>query len=90
MTRYRLPEALGGGEYEAIAVGTGEGAGGPFRRFEVPGIGRIQVPASACTEVIPPQPPNGFKSYDENIETQFQCPKCGYEWSGRQKSAATE
>jgi len=32
-----------------------------------------------------PEPPEGFKSYDENIETEYQCPKCGYTWSGRQK-----
>ena len=25
-------------------------------------------------------PPDDFKEYDENIETQHKCPKCGYEW----------
>jgi len=29
--------------------------------------------------------PDGFKSYDENIETEHRCPKCGYEWSGKLK-----
>lgn len=27
-------------------------------------------------------PPEEFKSYDESIETEHTCPKCGYEWSG--------
>lgn len=25
-------------------------------------------------------PPEDFKEYDENIETENKCPKCGYEW----------
>lgn len=24
-----------------------------------------------------------FKSFDENLITEFTCPKCGYEWSGK-------
>lgn len=32
-----------------------------------------------------PQPPEDFKSYDEEIETEYCCPKCGYEWSGKPK-----
>ncbi len=31
------------------------------------------------------QPPGEFKSYDESLETEYQCPKCGYEWSGKRK-----
>lgn len=27
--------------------------------------------------------PGEFPTYGEDIETQFQCPKCGYEWSGK-------
>jgi ParB-like chromosome segregation protein Spo0J len=26
--------------------------------------------------------PADFESYDESIETEHQCPKCGYRWSG--------
>lgn len=29
------------------------------------------------------QPPEDFKSFDETIETQYCCPKCGYRWSGK-------
>lgn len=35
--------------------------------------------------VVPPGEPVGpkeFKEYDENIETNCVCPKCGYTWSG--------
>lgn len=28
-------------------------------------------------------PPDDFKEYGEDIETQYCCPKCGYEWSGQ-------
>ena len=28
--------------------------------------------------------PEDFKSYDENINTEYCCPKCGYKWSGKQ------
>ena len=38
--------------------------------------------ASQNEEVVPP---NDFKSYDENLETSYQCPKCQYEWSGKPK-----
>jgi ParB-like chromosome segregation protein Spo0J len=29
-----------------------------------------------------PKAPDGFDEYDENIETEHECPKCGYKWSG--------
>lgn len=31
------------------------------------------------------QIPASFKEYDETIETEHRCPKCGYEWSGASK-----
>ena len=31
------------------------------------------------------EPPPYFPSYDEEIETAYGCPKCGYQWSGRPK-----
>jgi len=27
--------------------------------------------------------PDDFAEYDETVETQHRCPKCGYEWSGK-------
>lgn len=29
------------------------------------------------------EPPEDFQQYDEDIEVQYECPKCGYCWSGR-------
>ena len=33
----------------------------------------------------PATAPSEFPDVDENIETAYQCPKCGYEWSGKPK-----
>ena len=30
-----------------------------------------------------PAPPEDFPSYDDDVETAYLCPQCGYEWSGR-------
>lgn len=30
---------------------------------------------------IPDEAPKEFAEYDEDIETKYKCPKCGYEWS---------
>ena len=32
---------------------------------------------------VPILPPDDFKDLDEDIETDKECPKCGYRWSGR-------
>ena len=31
------------------------------------------------------KPPEDFKEFDEDTETQYCCPKCSYEWSGKPK-----
>lgn len=33
--------------------------------------------------VAGPDAPEDFPEYDDDIETQYCCPKCGYEWSGQ-------
>jgi ParB-like chromosome segregation protein Spo0J len=40
------------------------------------------------TAAPPAESPDSFPEVDENIETEHQCPKCGYKWSGN--SAAPE
>lgn len=30
-----------------------------------------------------PEVPEEFKGFDEDIQTEHRCPKCGYEWSGK-------
>ncbi len=50
-------------------------------RLELTGFGADELdfllaPAAAD------EPPQEFSRYDESIETKYQCPKCGYRWSG--------
>jgi len=33
-------------------------------------------------------PPEDFTQYDEDIKTDYCCPKCGYAWSGKAKNEA--
>lgn len=33
-----------------------------------------------------PHAPEAFPEYDENIKTDYRCPKCGYTWSGKKNS----
>jgi hypothetical protein len=42
--------------------------------------------AGILGESVSNQPPEDFASYDENIETAYCCPKCGYRWSGKPNS----
>ena len=30
-----------------------------------------------------PEPPDDFPAVDENVPTEFQCPKCSFRWSGK-------
>jgi len=36
------------------------------------------------------QSPDEFPEYDEAIETQYECPKCAYRWSGKPRPDAAE
>ena len=36
-------------------------------------------------ESLDVEPPSDFSEFGESIETQYQCPKCKYEWSGAAK-----
>lgn len=48
-----------------------------FPDFDAVGFERMVVPATDALE-----PPDNFQEVDENLPTDFKCPKCGYEWSG--------
>ena len=41
--------------------------------------------ANVLSPVSEPEPPEAFAAFDEDIETEHQCPKCGYEWSGKSR-----
>lgn len=47
----------------------------------------LSVGVAAATRM--PLPPEAFPAHDEKIDTEHQCPKCGYRWSGG-KAAADE
>ena len=32
-----------------------------------------------------PEPPNEFPDYDDDIDTEYECPSCHYQWSGKPK-----
>ena len=32
--------------------------------------------------IVPADSPDDFTEVDENIDTEHECPKCGYKWSG--------
>jgi hypothetical protein len=39
----------------------------------------LESMTAKMTQAISPQE---FREFDENLETQYCCPKCGYQWSG--------
>lgn len=39
--------------------------------------------AGLLTEPAEPEPPADFPEADEDIETEHQCPRCGFRWSGK-------
>lgn len=45
-------------------------------RFEA-----LRLPELTGQEKKPKDPPDEFKEYGEDIDTNRQCPKCGYRWS---------
>lgn len=49
--------------------------------FDMKGFKELM--ASAFPE--PKEAPDEFPEYDEDISTEYCCPKCGYEWSGKPK-----
>ena len=56
---------------------------------EVPGVtddllAELGIDISGGESGEDKEPPDDFKEYDEDIKTDYQCPKCGYQWSGKQ------
>jgi hypothetical protein len=60
-------------EFDLEAVG--------FTDDEVDAMFGADQPAIADDAV----PPDDFNAYDEAIDTEYCCPKCGYSWSGKPK-----
>jgi hypothetical protein len=45
---------------------------------------------SMSTSIPEVDPPEDFPAFDESIETEHECPKCGYKWSGGNASSTSE
>jgi hypothetical protein len=39
---------------------------------------------------LPEQPPEEFPESDETIETEHECPRCHFRWSGRNEATGEE
>lgn len=50
----------------------------------------LEANRAAAVSAVDAQPPPEFPAYDENIATEFTCPKCGYSWSGGAHTHAAE
>jgi ParB-like chromosome segregation protein Spo0J len=50
--------------------------------LEASGFGDADL-ASLLAETKEPDAPEDFPEVGEGIETEFKCPRCGYEWSGQ-------
>ncbi|MFL9998729.1 ParB/Srx family N-terminal domain-containing protein [Paraburkholderia sediminicola] len=50
-------------------------------RLELTGFSADELDSLLAPAAVD-EPPEEFRSYDESIETEHQCPKCGYRWSG--------
>jgi len=81
----RLTETGGGWDDEMLAVELSE-----LREINFD-LDLTGFDASAIERFLnPPEPeektaPEDFPEVDESIETEHECPKCGYEWSGKSK-----
>ena len=54
--------------------------------IEVPGMNEWlkNMDFDILNEQNETNPPDDFNEYDEEINTDYCCPKCGYKWSGKQ------
>lgn len=53
--------------------------------FDIPLIGFTDNEIQEINNSLALTPIDEFKEYDEDIETQYECPKCKFEWSGKPK-----
>jgi hypothetical protein len=56
-----------------------------FESVAVTALVRGLAPPEVTCSKEPPTPPEQFPTYDEDLDTAYCCPKCGYEWSGKPK-----
>lgn len=59
-----------------VEIDTGE-----FSVPELSGFDQTEIDSLVASS----ESPDNFKEYDTDIPTDYSCPKCGYEWSGKPK-----
>jgi ParB-like chromosome segregation protein Spo0J len=61
-----------------------DGAGDFLNSFNSPGPGGASADSRLANPDRPEaRPPDEFPAFGEDIRTEHQCPKCGYQWSGK-------
>lgn len=53
--------------------------------FDLDALNALQDKLGASGAGDSAAPPEEFQEFDEGIDTDYRCPKCGYEWSGKTK-----
>jgi len=54
------------------------------------GLGELKIQEFDAGWMKDKEPPTEFQQFDENIETEYQCPKCGYKWSGNNAAVSKQ
>jgi ParB-like chromosome segregation protein Spo0J len=79
----RLAEIGGGWDSDMLAAEL-EALAADGADFTLTGFSDIDL-NKLLPETKEEAPPDDFKEFDEGIETDHKCPRCGYEWSGKTK-----
>ena len=79
----KLAEIGGGWDEEMLALEIGELREVDFD-LDLIGLDNDKIESILNpSEPMQETPPDGFPDVDENINTEHECPKCGYRWSGK-------
>lgn len=79
------PKIAGEFEFESLGAILGELEAAEFPAFDELRFDDLLTDLEATPSATAKTAPDDFKEYGEDIETQFRCPKCAYEWSGKPK-----
>lgn len=74
--------ALADNKLGELATWDDEGVGSILASFDDEERSIAGFDDEAFAPIVDPDAPEAFTSFDETIETEHQCPKCGYAWSG--------
>lgn len=78
------PKTLGFTDEEITNLLLSAGVGTTDRPYQS-GDGGVTYREPSGRDGEEPEAPSEFKQYDADIQTEYKCPSCSYEWSGRAK-----